>query len=135
MSKQRVEKPVIRHMATLGSLGGYGDAKGEWSIERKLRQVKEAGFDGFLSRVTIVNAEQVTASGLIFACPTDLNGIPEIRRKLKAIKAAHARVVNVHMLDHDTLTPRAVGVARRLMDAAEDLGIDVSIEVHRDTRT
>jgi len=134
-AKKSADKPVIRHMATLGSLMGYGDAKGEWSIERKLRQVKEAGFDGFLSRITIVNAKQVAASGLIFACTTDLNGIPEIRRKLKAIKAAHARVVNVQMLDHDTPTPRAVEVARRLMDAADDLGMDVSVEVHRDTCT
>jgi hypothetical protein len=133
--QQQVEKPLIRHMATLGTLAGYGDAKGEWSIERKLRRVKEAGFDGFLSRITIVNAEQVAASGLIFACTTDLNGIPEIRRKLKAIKAAHARVVNVQMLDHDTPTQRAVEVARRLMDAADDLGMDVSVEVHRDTCT
>ena len=83
----------------------------------------------------MVTPDEVAASGLVFACTTDLGGIREIRPKLREIKAAGARCVNVQMLDHDTLTERAVEVARRLMDAAEDLEMDVAVEMHRDTCT
>ena len=59
----------------------------------------------------------------------------EIRPKLKAIKAANARCVNVQLLDHDTPTRRAVTTARRVMEEADKLEMDVAIEVHRDTCT
>ena len=39
------------------------------------------------------------------------------------------------MLDHDTNTKRALEVARRVMSTADDLEMDVAIEVHRDTCT
>ena len=133
--KKKAEKPKLYHMATLGTLAGYGNKKGEWSVEKKLATYKKAGFDGFVGRTTMVNGDQVAASGLIFACTTDLGGIPEIKSKLRTIKEAGARVVNVQMLNHDTPTKRAVEVARRLMDAADDMEMDVSVEMHRDTCT
>jgi len=133
--KKEVETPKLYHMATLGTLVGYGNKKGEWSVEKKLAKYKKAGFDGFVGRTTMVNGDQVAASGLLFACTTDLGGIPEIKPKLRTIKAAGARVVNVQMLNHDTTTQRAVEVARRLMDTADDMEMDVSIEMHRDTCT
>jgi hypothetical protein len=40
----RVEKPKIRHMASLWSLTGYGDKKGEWMVDQKLAQIKKCGF-------------------------------------------------------------------------------------------
>ena len=131
----KIKRPKIYHMCSLGSLMGYGGKKGEWSAAKKLKKIKDAGFDGFVGRVFMVTPDEVAASGLVFACTTDLGGIREIRPKLREIKAAGARCVNVQMLDHDTLTPRAVEVARRLMDAAEDLEMDVAVEMHRDTCT
>lgn len=129
------DKPLIRHMCTLGTLGGYGGKKGEWSIKKKLKKIKKAGFDGFLGRVHMMPPETVAESGLIFACTTDLEGLRDIGPKLRRIKTYGARCVNVQMLDHDTPTKRAVEVARRLMDTADDLGMDVAVEVHRDTCT
>ena len=131
----KIKRPKIYHMCSLGSLMGYGGKKGEWSAAKKLKKIKNAGFDGFVGRVFMVTPDEVAASGLVFACTTDLGGIREIRPKLREIKAAGARCVNVQMLDHDTLTERAVEVARRLMDAAEDLEMDVAVEMHRDTCT
>jgi hypothetical protein len=133
-NKDTVAKPILYQCATLGSLGGY-EGKKEWSSKKKLKKIKDAGFSGFVSRITVVNEKQVARSGLIFACTTDLGGIKEIKPKLRAIKRHGARVVNVQMLDHDTPTKRALEVARRLMEAADQLEIDVSIEVHRDTCT
>jgi sugar phosphate isomerase/epimerase len=132
---KKVVRPVIRHMATLGSMGGPGSGQETWSLERKLQAIKKAGFDGFLGRVPMITRDHVEASGLIFAATVDIQGKPEVRRKLKAIQAVGARCVNVQMLNHDTPTPRAVEVARRVISTADDLGMDVAIEVHRDTCT
>ncbi len=134
-TKKRVEKPVIRHMASLGSLAQYGGRKGEWSTEEKLQRIKRAGFDGFTGRVPIITREMVEKSGMLFAATSDIGGKGEIKPKFKAIKEVGARCVNVQMLDHDTQTKRAVDVARRVMAVADEVELDVSIEVHRDTCT
>ena len=133
--KRKVERPQIHHMATLGSLAGYGNGKGEWSTEQKLQRIVNAGFDGFVGRVPLVTREHVEGFGLLFAATVDIGGIREIRPKLEAIQEVGARCVNVQMLDHDTPTKRAVEVGRRVMAVADDLRMDVSIEVHRDTCT
>jgi hypothetical protein len=130
-----IQKPKIRHLCSVGTLGGYGGKKGEWTLEQKLRRIKKAGFDGFLGRVPMITRDVVDASGLIFAATTDVGGIPEIKGKFEVIKEAGARCVNVQMLDHDTPTARAVEVARRVMSTADELDMDVAIEVHRDTCT
>ena len=136
MGKQkRIEKPKIRHMASLWSLTGYGGKKGEWTVDEKMARIKKEGFDGFLGRVPVVTSELVAKHGLIFAATVDMGLAKEVKPKLKAIQAAGARCVNVQMLDHDTPTKRAVSLARRIMNTAEDLEMDVAIEVHRDTCT
>ena len=135
MAKKSIQKPILHQCATLGSLMGYGGKAGEWSTEKKIETIRKAGFTGFLGRTAFVSSQQVADSGLLFACTTDLGGIGEIKPKLREIKAAGARVVNVQMLDHDTPTKRAVEVARRLMAAADEMDMDVSVEVHRDTCT
>ena len=135
-AKARVEKPRLVQSCSLGSLIGYGGNKGEWSVVQKLRRIKNAGFEGFVGRVHMLTRDEAAESGLVFACTTDMgNGKTEPMRKLKRCKSYGARVVNVQMLDHDTLTPEAVTVARRVMATADELDLDVSIEVHRDTCT
>ena len=128
-------KPIIRHMCTLGTLVGYGGKKGEWSVAKKLKRIKKAGFDGFLGRVHLLERKEVEDSGLIFACTTDMGGAGEVKPKFKAIKEYGARCVNVQMLDHDTPTAKAVSLARRVMAVADEMEMDVSIEMHRDTCT
>ncbi len=135
MAKKQVKKPKIHHMATLGSLMGYRSKKGEWSTKRKLKQIAKAGFEGFVGRVPLVTKGHVEKSGLLFATTVDIGGVRDIRAKFRAVKEVGARCVNVQMLNHDTLTDRAVEVARRVMEVANDLELDVSIEVHRDTCT
>ena len=115
----KVPKPVLHQCATLGSLMGYGGKNGEWSIDEKIKKIRDAGFTGFVGRTAFVSPEQVDQSGLLFACTTDLGGVGEIKPKLRAIKAAGACVVNVQMLNHDTPTKRALEVARRLMATAD----------------
>jgi hypothetical protein len=128
-------RPVIRHMCSVGTLAGYGGRKGEWSVERKLKRILSAGFDGFLGRIPMITREIVDGSGLIFAATTDMGAEDDVKARLAANQEAGARCVNVQMLDHDTPTDVAVSLARRVMKAADELGLDVAIEVHRDTCT
>ncbi|MEE2658025.1 MAG: xylose isomerase [Candidatus Latescibacterota bacterium] len=134
---REVEKPAIRHMCSLGTLMGRKGRNGrELSIPQKLQVIKRGGFDGFLGRVHMLTPQQVEKSGLIFACTTDMGSkAADVKEKLDTIKGYGARVVNVQMLDHDTLTKLAVTVARRVMAYADKIDLDVSIEVHRDTCT
>ena len=131
----KADIPRIRHLCSLGTLGGYGGKKGEWSAAKKLKQIRKAGFDGFLGRVHMLSAAEVQQSGLIFACTTDMGGPEDVEPKLTACKEPGARCVNVQMLDHDTDTVTAVTRARQVMSFAEKIELDVSIEVHRDTCT
>ena len=39
--------PRLRHVLNLWSLTDYPSPTREWSLERKVRAVKEAGFEGF----------------------------------------------------------------------------------------
>ena len=130
-----INPPQIRHMATLWTLTDYGDADGEWSIDRKLVEIKNAGFDGFLGRVPVVTAEHVQQHGLLFAATVDIGDADEVEPKLRAINEVGAVCVNVQMLDHDTLTEEAITRARQVMETAGRLEMDVAIEVHRDTCT
>ena len=132
---KKVKQPIIQHMATLWTLTDYGGKKGEWSTDQKIKQIKKAGFDGFCGRVPDITVEHVEKYGLLFAATVDIGTIKEIRPKLRAIKEANARCVNVQLLDHDTPADRALSTARRVMEAADRLEMDVAIEVHRDTCT
>ena len=77
-------------------------------MDRKLQEIKNAGFDGFLGRVPVVTAEHVQQSGLLFAATVDIGEAAEVDPKLRAIKEVGAVCVNVQMLDHDTLTDEAI---------------------------
>lgn len=134
-AKKNKDAPRIRHMCSLGTLGGYGGKKGEWSVQQKLKRIRKAGFDGFLGRVHMLSPQDVQDSGLIFACTTDMGGPEDVEPKLTACKEHGARCVNVQMLDHDTPTKVAVTRAREVMAFADRIDLDVSIEVHRDTCT
>ena len=113
-----INPPQIRHMATLWTLTDYGDADGEWSTDRKLVEIKKAGFDGFLGRVPVVTADHVQRHGLLFAATVDIGEAAEVEPKLQAIKAVGAVCVNVQMLDHDTRTEEAITRARQVMETA-----------------
>ena len=84
--KKKSAKPVIRHMASIGSQGvEYGDKLDKKTVTQKLARIKKAGFDGFTGRVPFITKDIAENSGLIFAAPSDIGGIGEIRSKFKAI--------------------------------------------------
>ena len=44
--------PKIAHIANLWSLVNYPSAAKQWSLDKKIRAVKSAGFDGFTTGLT-----------------------------------------------------------------------------------
>jgi len=130
-----IKPPRIVHLGSLWSLTGYGGKKGEWSVAKKVRRIKRAGFDGFMGRTPPVTPKLVEKAGIQFVGIADMAWVKDIRPRLQLLKDAHVRCVNVQMLDHDTPTFKAVALARRVMATADAMGMDVSIEVHRDTCT
>jgi sugar phosphate isomerase/epimerase len=61
----RNNPPVLRHIANLWTLVWHPTKKNEWSLERKLRAVKAAGFDGFTTQLTPEHKKLADQLGLI----------------------------------------------------------------------
>jgi hypothetical protein len=126
---------VLRHIANLWSLVQYPSADKEWSLEEKLDAVKQAGFDGFTT-VTYPEhgrlAEKFGLSAIGFFSSSEPSRFAE---QLQRQADAGIRTVNVQLADDDTPTPEALGMTLLLLQEAEKRGLDVSVEVHRDTCT
>ncbi len=129
------DRPRLRHIANLWTLVWHPSKKREWSLERKLRAVKDAGFDGFTTRLTPEHKCWADKLGLICVGYISSGNPAKFAGLLRQQKAAGAHHINVQLADHDTPTSVAIGLAKRLMREAKMLGVEAAIEVHRDTCT
>lgn len=100
-----------------------------------MKAVKDAGFDAITTNLTADHQRLAEKLGLRVvgffsaADPEEFDGL--FRRQ----RDAGAELVNVQLGDHDTLTPEALRLARRLIKAGRQMGLKASVEVHRDTCT
>ena len=129
--------PNIAHIANLWSLVRHPSKEREWSLERKIKAVADAGFDGITAGLTPEHKRLADKYGLKhvlgFVSSSDPDEFPE---KLRAQKEAGAVHINVQLDDHDT--PPAVAAKHWLKlerDAEKIGGLVVSLEVHRDCCT
>ncbi|MBP8255939.1 MAG: hypothetical protein KAX37_01350 [Opitutaceae bacterium] len=129
--------PKISHIANLWSLIGHPSPNKEWSLDRKIRAVAEAGFDGITAALTPEHRRAAERHGL-----TDLLGFistsdpATFEVMLREQKEGGARHINVQLDDHDT--PPAVATRHwiQLERLAQKIGDLVpSLEVHRDCCT
>lgn len=127
--------PRIRHIANLWSLVQHPSAKREWSLERKIRAVKEAGFDGFQTRAVPEHRALAEKYGLLFVGYVSSSKVSEFPGLIRAQIEAGARHIDAQIGDHDTLTPQALKLTLALVKEAERQGVDISVETHRDTCT
>jgi hypothetical protein len=128
-------KPVLRHIANLWTLVWYPTRQNEWSLERKLRAVKDAGFDGFTAQLTREHARLADKFGLICVGYFSSGNPKEFTSLLQQQKHAGATHINVQLADHDTPTKKAVELARHLIASGKKLDLKPAVEVHRDTCT
>lgn len=125
----------IKQIMNLWSLGEYPPGQDEWSWERKVHAVADAGFDGIIWELTPEISRAAVSRGLMvlgFLPARDVQGIEE---RLSRLADQGARHVNVQLGAHDTTTEEAYEMASRLMDASRERGIQSAIETHRDTCT
>lgn len=134
-SNSKPNGPVLRLIANLWSLRDTPSAKKPWNLERKIAAVKEGGFDGFTDLPTKAHRKWAEKHGLILVGYFSSSQPDQFRALLQQNKDAGARHVNVQLGDHDTNTSDAVRMALRLLHEGRAMGLEPSIEVHRDTCT
>ncbi len=127
--------PVLRHIAKLWTLMGHPTGGPEWSLEQKLRAIREAGFDGVCWAPSAELTRRTRELGLSFVGGMSSGRAAEFPDLLRALKEAGALHVNVQLADDDTPTAQAVGLAVLLMQEGRRLGLQPAVEVHRDTCT
>jgi hypothetical protein len=127
--------PVLRHIINLWTLVWYPSKQREWSLDRKLKAVKEAGFDGFTALLTPEHKKLGEKYDLRRVGYFSSGNPDEFEKLLRQNKDADAHHINVQLADHDTPTKVAVQLAKKLMAEGKRLGVEPAIEVHRDTCT
>lgn len=127
----------IAHIAALWSLNEHPSQRKQWSMERKLRAVAAAGFDGVAGRMTPEIRRLAEKHGIRHLLGYVSSSDPkEFAGLIRAQKEGGAVHINVQMDDHDTPPRVAARAWIALERAAERIGgVVVSLEVHRDTCT
>ena len=129
--------PQIAHIANLWSLVQHPSKEREWSLERKIRAVADAGFDGFTTGLTPEHKRLADKYGLKHVLGFVSSSNPaDFASLLLKQKEAGAVQVNVQLDDHDTPPALAARHWLKLEHDAEKIGgLVVSLEVHRDCCT
>jgi hypothetical protein len=135
MARDLKAAPQLRHIVNLWTLVEHPSKAREWPLERKLRAVKAAGFDGFTTQLTPLHAKWADQLGLMRVGYFSSANPGEFAALLRSQKNCGALHINVQLGDHDTPSAAALSMARKLLVAGRKLELEVAIEVHRDTCT
>jgi hypothetical protein len=131
--------PKIAHIANLWSLVGHPTPKKEWSLERKIAAVAEAGFDGFTTALTPEHArlaEKYKLKHLLGFISNNSGKASEYAKAIQAQKDNGAVQINVQLDDEDTKPAVAAKNWIKMMKVADKIGgVVMSLVVHRDTCT
>jgi len=127
------QTPVLKQFAGLWTMQQQPSAAMEWSLEEKFKQAKKAGFDAIGGGTSPEVVPLCEKYGMDYVCYLDGNAkYPE---RLAAAKATHPARINVQLCDHNTLPKEAVKIWIKMEAHAEKMGLNVDLEVHRDTCT
>ena len=101
--------PRIRFLANLWTLWDHPSAENEWSLEQKIKAIKDAGFDGVNYRASdelkaLLQKYELEFGGLFDACDP-----AEFASLIKAQLDCGSRTINVQLCDHDTPIAEAIG--------------------------
>lgn len=129
--------PKIVHIANLWSLARHPTPTREWSLEKKIKAVASAGFDGLTTALTPEHRRLAVKHGLQhllgFICSSEPGDFARLIRGQKEGGAVH---INVQLGTHDTPPPLAARHWIKMERVAEKIGgIILSLEVHRGTCT
>ena len=130
-----MSSPRIIFIANLWTLMEHPSAEAEWSLEKKLEAVKDAGFDGvnwFVEPATtaLLQKFELKFSGM-FNFPRE----EDFAALIQAQMDAGAETINVQLGQHDTPVEEAVPLTMKLMAEADRQKASVHLETHRGTCT
>ncbi|HTL68588.1 MAG TPA: hypothetical protein VL200_13080 [Lacunisphaera sp.] len=114
---------------------GHPSARREWSLERKLAEIKAAGFDGVCGWINPGIQRIAARLGLAMMSGFDCRSLAAVRPRLLEQQALGVRFINIQLLEHDTKPARAAAMAVGLIKLSRRLGLAVHLEVHRNTAT
>lgn len=112
----------------------YPSAAKEWSREEKFKQAKKAGFDAMGGGPIPEMLPLCEKYGMDYVCYIDGNNESYVER-MKAAKEVKPNRVNVQLCDHDTPPKEALKLWLKMETLADKLGLEIDLEVHRDTCT
>ena len=125
----------LKHIATLWSLTQYPSKEKDWTLDQKLADAKQAGFDGIASNANPDLTPLLQKHGLLITGFISSGNPTVFAGALQANKAMGAYHINIQLADDDTLTPEALGLTLLLLQEGQRQGVAPAIEVHRDTCT
>lgn len=136
-SKTKAHASSLRPVAALWTLVDHpGPGRREWSLARKLRAVREAGFK---AACTVFDNDATTAAvhdaGLEPVALFFGREPGEYPALIAAVVRSGARQANVHLMGHDLPAAEAARRWLAVERLAIDAGIELSLETHRDTIT
>ncbi len=126
--------PQLKFIAALWTFREYPSAAGEWTFDQKLAEAKRQGFDGVSGGILPELPALCAKHGLEYVLTIDADGT-NYREQLERAKAMNPRRINVQMCDHDTPPAEAAAVWLAMMPLAEKMGLNIDLEIHRDTAT
>jgi sugar phosphate isomerase/epimerase len=128
-------QPALRHIANLWTLMDHPSKQSEWSLDQKLRAIKEAGFDGVCWAGSPELRNGVRRHELIFVGGMASGNAADFPRLLREQKDCGARHVNVQLAGDEMQTPEALELTQALLQEGKRLGLEPAIESHRGTCT
>jgi len=125
----------LKHIASLWSLTQHPTPANEWTLEQKVADAKQAGFDGVAAGATPELPPILQSYNMLVLGYISSGKAAEFPAAIQANKAMGADHINVQLADENTLTPEALGLTLLMLQEGKRQGVAPAIEVHRDTCT
>lgn len=129
------DRPRLHLIASLWTLWDHPSAGREWSLEKKITAIKEAGFDGFAAQLDREHGRLAQKHGLVTIGFIYSSNPAEFATLIRLNVDGGARRINVQLGGHDTPVEKATRLAIRLIEEGEKQGVPCDIETHRGTCT
>lgn len=108
----------------------------DWSLDQRCQAVKDAGFDAYTCPADTPDLKATLQKhGLRFGAAFDAASAAQAEQRMAAGLRIDDAPMNCQLGDHDTPVEDAIQMTVGLMQAAEKLGADMHLEMHRDTCT
>ena len=127
-------KPVLKFLAGLWTLRDYPTPEGEWRIEEKFAEVKRRGFEAVGGRFVPEAPALCAEHGLDYILYIDSDAF-DYGKQFRRARDWNPQRVDVQLCEHDTPPEEAVRAWTGMVALAEELGLEINLELHRDTAT